>query len=700
MRMADFIRTNLDPIIEQWIAFAKTILSASKMDKTALRDHAKEMLVLIADDLDTPQTNREQADKSKGLDGPDAEAKAFQQHGYGRFASGFSIEETVSEFRALRASVIHLWTAETPTRRQPDFIDLTRFNEAIDQAIAESITSYAAEKELQGRLLETVLSASPDQISIFSSDGTYMYVNNAAAQLYDRPADTIIGNKCSEIGFPFANVVQLHLEHVTTTGEQYRDEVTYETPCGTSKWFEYILTPVSSAQATDAIVSIGRDITKRKAAEEESWKNANFDTLTGLPNRRQFYMRLKQAMATPLDDKVPTALLLIDLDRFKEVNDLLGHHAGDNLLCQAAARIASCAHPDDTVARLGGDEFAVLLVHTTGREAVKVIAQNIVTELANPFQLDHEIAYISGSVGITLFPNDALEPQNMVRNADQAMYAAKRSGRNQISFFTQRTQTTALARLKLIAELRDALEKGQMEVYFQPIVDLSTSQITKAEALVRWRHPSGDLILPGEFIGIAEETGLIHDIGDFVFKEAAKWSKHWGAAHGRPFQISINKSPVQFIFPLKGINWIAHLDEIGLDGHCITIEITEGVLLEMGKGVGDKLDELQKGGVEVSIDDFGTGYSSLSYLKKFDVDYLKIDQSFVRDMLQDPSTETIVETIIIMANKLGLKVIAEGVETAKQNDWLKAHGCHYAQGFYFSEPVPAAAFDHLLALNR
>jgi EAL domain-containing protein (putative c-di-GMP-specific phosphodiesterase class I) len=348
------------------------------------------------------------------------------------------------------------------------------------------------------------------------------------------------------------------------------------------------------------------------------------------------------------------------------------------------------------VARLGGDEFTVILTETSEVEHIEQTAQSIIDVLRQPFQLGVEQVSISGSIGITLYPGDGKLPEDLMRNADHAMYRAKAAGRNQLTFFEPAMQRAAMRRLKLTSELRHALSGRQLELHFQPILDNHTGLITKAEALLRWRRPGHDLMLPTEFIGIAEETGMIHDIGNWVFFEAADWSAHWSRMLGRTLQISINKSPIQFQPHGYTSDWIGHLDRQGLPHSSIAVEITEGVLLHLTEPVFRRLHELQQGGIEVSIDDFGTGYSSMSYLKRLDIDYLKIDQSFVAEMLHDRTSLTITETIIVMAHKLGLKVIAEGVETTAQRACLSTHGCDFVQGFLFAKPLPASEFEKLL----
>ncbi|MBY0575607.1 MAG: EAL domain-containing protein [Gallionellaceae bacterium] len=443
-----------------------------------------------------------------------------------------------------------------------------------------------------------------------------------------------------------------------------------------------------------------RDITRKKESEEMIWRQANFDTLTGLPNRHMFYDRLEQDIKKSQRADLKVALLFIDLDKFKEVNDTLGHSMGDLLLKSAARRIGDCVREADTVARLGGDEFIVILAELENTEIVERVTENILRKLAEPFRLDGNVAYVSASIGITLYPSDATGVEELLKNADQAMYTAKDGGRNRFSYFTQPMQQAAQKRLQLVNDLRGALAADQFKVYYQPIVELSTGRIHKAEALIRWQHPKHGMVSPAEFIPMAEEAGLIVEIGDWVFKEAARQAKQWRMSHNTGFEISVNISPVQFRSPnCMHKMWAPYLQKLELPWQSIAIEITEGLLLDTGIGVIDRLRAFRDAGAQISIDDFGTGYSSLSYLKKFDIDYLKIDQSFVRDLEADPDDMALCEAIIVMAHKLGLKVIAEGVETEAQRKLLAAAGCDYAQGYLYSRPVPAAEFEVLLKGN-
>ena len=459
-----------------------------------------------------------------------------------------------------------------------------------------------------------------------------------------------------------------------------------------------INTLLNEERAVQGYMALFSDMTEKKQSEELLWKQTNFDMLTGLPNRRMFRDRLEQEIKKQQRNGLSMALLFIDLDNFKEINDALGHHVGDNLLIEAGRRISASLRKSDTVARLGGDEFTVVLTELVYIRNVETIAQSIIDKLAEPFLLGTEIVHTSASIGITLYPNDATDVEELFKNADQAMYAAKNQGRNRFSYFTHALQEAAQSRLRIVNDLHGALAANQFMVYFQPIVNLVSGEIYKGEALIRWQHPERGMISPAEFIPLAEETGLIVEIGDWVFRESARWARKWNNLSAKGFQISVNVSPIQF--QTKGYtqeeSWLAYLNELGLSGNNIAIEITEGLLLNPNSHIAGKLLQYRNAGIQMAIDDFGTGYSSLAYLKKFDIDYLKIDQSFVRNLTTDANDRALSEAIILMAHKLGLKVIAEGVETEEQKAFLTAAGCDYAQGYLFSRPIPPEKFEEFL----
>ena len=438
------------------------------------------------------------------------------------------------------------------------------------------------------------------------------------------------------------------------------------------------------------------DITDRKQKEELIWKQANFDTLTKLPNRHMFHNRLEEEILKSQRAGLPVALLFIDLDRFKEINDTLGHDKGDILLVEAAHRIKMCVRITDMVARLGGDEFTVILPEFGERLHLERIVQDIINELVKPFDLGNvNVGYISASVGITIYPNDAEDIASLLKQADQAMYSAKEEGRNRFNYFTPSMQMEAKEKLGLTNDLRHALARNELHVYYQPILDMHTGRITKAEALLRWKHPTRGMVSPVVFIPLAEESGLIHEIGNWVFQQAVAQVAKWHRLCGYIIQISVNKSPVQFEYHDEKV-WQTQMKELGVPGNGITVEITEGLLLKESTKAKEQLLEFRNSGIEVSIDDFGTGFSSLSYLKQFDIDYLKIDRSFVKDLEKSKDDKALTEAIIVMAHKLGIKTIAEGVETEAQRDLLKSFGCDYVQGFLYSPAIPAAEFETMI----
>lgn len=448
MRLADFIRAQIEPILQDWEEFAETLRHARYMSKAGLRDHARDMLLEIADDLECDQSESEQAAKSKGC-GPAAGGTESwaEVHGGDRQTSGFSVMETTSEFRALRASVVSRWIQAHTTISGPQLDDLTRFHEAIDQAVAESLEQYATVKEKETRLFGAILVASPDPIYVLDLDGRFAYANKATADLFALEPEAIIGKSTFDLGFSFASDFQRNLDTVVAEQATYRGKFVHTFASGQGERFEYLLAPVlDEDQNTEAIVCISRDITEQALAEEKIWHNAHHDLLTGLPNRRLFLDRLEQEVKHAKRSGLPLAVLFLDLDRFKEVNDSLGHEAGDRLLAEVARRLADCVREDDTVARLGGDEFTVILIGAKQREDVGFVAQAILEALALPFHIAQQPVSVSVSIGIAFYPRDAASPLALLEAADQAMYKAKKSGPDRMFFAnSSATQDTDLA---------------------------------------------------------------------------------------------------------------------------------------------------------------------------------------------------------------------------------------------------------------
>ena len=441
-----------------------------------------------------------------------------------------------------------------------------------------------------------------------------------------------------------------------------------------------------------------RDISKRKQAETIIWNQANFDSLTSLPNRNLFLQRLEHEALSCDRSKLSLALLYIDLDRFKEVNDSMGHDMGDLLLVEVSNRLKKAVREVDTVSRLSGDEFTIILGQIDDQLAVQRVCQQLLDTLSEPLKLDNEIVYQTASIGVSFYPDDADNIDVLQRNADQAMYAAKASGRNRFKFYTSELQERAQRKRQMIADLHAAVNQSQFEVYYQPIVNLLDDSMFRAEALLRWHHPQAGMVSPAVFIPIAEETGLINDIGNWVFYQATQQVTLWRKQFDNDFQISINTSPLQWIEEAGGMNqWFTHLVEQGIDGTALSVEVTEDLLMDANDRITNRLLEFRDANIQVAIDDFGTGYSSLSYLKHFDIDYIKIDQSFVRNLDQEQSDLALCEAMIVMAHKLSIQVIAEGVETKSQDRILREIGCDYGQGYLYSRPISALDFTALIA---
>ncbi|WP_067863357.1 putative bifunctional diguanylate cyclase/phosphodiesterase [Neptuniibacter marinus] len=443
--------------------------------------------------------------------------------------------------------------------------------------------------------------------------------------------------------------------------------------------------PDSNAQ----VLSIGMDVTERQHAEKSLEWIANHDSLTALPNRLMFNNLVEQALARHLGGEDIIAVLFCDLDSFKDVNDSLGHPVGDELLKQAAERIQNVISTSDILARLGGDEFTVLLEACSSVQELEDAAAHILTAFREPFIIDGYEIFSTLSIGIAIYPEHAVDVTTLVQYADVAMFDAKERGKNQLRFYHDERGSERYERFSLINDLRRALERDELKVYFQPQIDTSSGSVMGAEALLRWQHKELGMISPAKFIPLAEEQGLIVPIGEWVLREACKQGK---ILHDEGIHIcmGVNVAGQQIMHEslLSTVQQVIH--ETGIDPKLVDLEVTENFLLRQPEITIPKLQKIREMGISLSMDDFGTGYSSLSYLKKLPLNTLKIDQSFVRDIGIDPEGEAIVKAIIVLAKSLGLKVLAEGVETSEQLAYLRLHGCHLIQGYYFSRPLPGA----------
>jgi diguanylate cyclase (GGDEF)-like protein/PAS domain S-box-containing protein len=448
-------------------------------------------------------------------------------------------------------------------------------------------------------------------------------------------------------------------------------------------------------KASGAVI-VFRDVSEVRAMTRQMSHSAQHDFLTGLPNRMLVSDRLRQAIALAHRRSTKLALLFLDLDGFKHINDSLGHLIGDKLLKSIAARLVHCVRASDTVSRQGGDEFVVLLAEVKQSSDVAITAKKILQAVAEPHSIDQHDLHVTTSIGLSVYPDDGLDAETLIKNADTAMYQAKENGRQNYQFFKPAMNVRAVERQSIEESLRRALDRRELTVHYQPKIDLNTGEITGAEALVRWNHPEHGAIPPGKFIPVAEDCGLILPIGNWVLHEACRQVRTWADA-GLPLaSIAVNISAIEFRHEhfLDGVFTI--LQDTGLNPRRLELELTETVLMKRAESTESVLKNLRAAGVHLAVDDFGTGYSSLSYLRKFPVDSLKIDQSFIRQITATPDDTAIIAAVIGMGRSLNLRVIAEGVETQAELEFLQAHQCDEAQGYYFSRPLPAQEFARLL----
>ncbi len=468
---------------------------------------------------------------------------------------------------------------------------------------------------------------------------------------------------------------------------------------GEERWVDFSAGTIEYGGEAAAL-GTGFDITERKRVEEQIKEIAYHDALTGLPNRLLFNDRLQVAVAQAHRQRQRLAVLFLDVDRFKVINDSLGHTLGDRLLQSVARRLADCIREGDTVARLGGDEFTLLLPGMARAEDVAKLAEKILEALRRPFAFDGRELFVTASIGISLYPDDGGDPEALVKNADTAMYRAKEQGRDTYQLFTAAMNATAMERLALEHGLRRALPQNELELHYQPIVDVASGHVHGVEALLRWRHSELGLVTPTEFVPLAELTGLVVPIGAWVLRTACRQAAEWQKRVAPGLSVAVNLSARQLQQPDLVAVLTRVLDESGLDPRYLDLEITESHTMQSADATAETLRRIKALGVRISIDDFGIGYSSLAYLKRLPIDTLKIDQSFVRDITTDPEDATIVTAVIALAQTLRLVVVAEGVETQEQLAFLAARRCDRMQGFLFSRALPPSECSDLLLRER
>lgn len=536
-----------------------------------------------------------------------------------------------------------------------------------------------------------------DAVVIAAEDGTILSINKTYTKVTGFRPEEVVGRKTSVLNS--GTQPSAFYERLWETLE--RSDVWQGELWNRRRNGERFLASMTIRNQRDADghllrrVGIFRDITEQRRMEQEVLRRASRDSLTGLPNRSLLFDRLDQEIRKASREDRMVALFYLDLDHFKEVNDRMGHRAGDELLRQAAARVSRCVRKSDTVARLGGDEFTVLMGDLRDRERVRVVADEIVRVLAQPFSLgQRHAAHVTTSVGIAMFPDDSIVAADLIERADHAMYAAKRNGRNCWQFFTRQLSTTIEEREQLMTTLRNATSEQQFRLYVQPIVDIDTGHHVMLESLIRWEHPEKGLLLPQYFLPLAEDIGIMHDIGEWVFRQVARLSNRLTCSNGSAnLRISINQSMRELLRAPGESSWQEHLSRLGLPPERIMLEITEDSMLSGGETLRSSLRSRLHQNVALALDNFGSGYSSMTGLELLDFDFVKIDGSIVRRLPFDPHAQGFIEATVVLARKLGMKIIAEGVENAEQYDYLKALGCDFAQGFFIGNPAPAEHYE-------
>jgi len=527
--------------------------------------------------------------------------------------------------------------------------------------------------------------------------GNYLKVNPALARIYgyDSP-EQLITSMCD-----IAHKLYVHPErrdefiaHMRRDGKVRNFEAEIRRKDGETIWISENARAVYSA-AGELLFFEGTviDISERKRYEEKLQFHATHDILTGLPNRALFTDRMEQALRCAERDERGVAVAFVDLDQFKLINDTLGHETGDRLLVEIAARLVECVRGADTVARLGGDEFVLICTHRHTEQEMSQVMQRVLACISRPWVTPQGEFSIGCSIGISLYPRDGRTVETLLKHADSAMYKAKEAGRNNFQFYTPELNQRVAERFELQNNLRHALEREEFTLHYQPRIDLASGKTVGLEALIRWCPPGEDMVSPGRFIPVAEESGLILTIGEWVLRSACTQAISWQRRGFNPVVVSVNISPRQF-WQEHLVGTIANvLQETGLDPRWLELEITESLAMHDIERFASMLHALKNLGVRIAIDDFGTGYSSLNHLKRFPVDQLKIDQSFVRDLATDPDDAGIVQAVISLGHVLGLRVVAEGVETQEQLDFLRANGCDEVQGYYLGRPAPAEHYQ-------
>ncbi|MEW8353322.1 MAG: EAL domain-containing protein [Candidatus Thiodiazotropha sp.] len=559
-------------------------------------------------------------------------------------------------------------------------------------AVKEDVTTQKRAED-QLRMNATVFDTTSEGIMVTDADNIIKTVNPAFTRITGYSAEEVVGQSPSILSSGrHEEEFYEELWNSVLHKRYWSGEIWNRRKDGSvfPEWLSIAAIPDDDGIAKE-YVAVFSDISKHKENEEQIRYQANYDALTGLPNRSLLSDRLEQAIGSAIREKWMLAILFIDLDQFKMVNDTFGHVMGDELLQLVAERIGDCVRESDTVARFGGDEFVILLQDVTEMDAVANIATKVIDSITKVFTLYERDIYIGASVGITIFPDDAMNADSLLRNADMAMYQAKERGRNNYQFFTASMQQQTLERQQLELDLRLAMQRGELEIYYQPVVNAEFERVISVEALLRWNHPHRGMIYPSVFIPLAEDSGLIGPIGEWVIKGACQQLGRWQQAGHSELKMAVNLSSRQRELGLEADYLMQVLQETSIRPEMLTLEITESLLMRDTDEALKWLSSFKSLGINLSVDDFGTGYSSLSYLKRFPMDILKIDRSFINDLPHDIDDASLVRTIVAMAKSLNLRLIAEGVETREQAEFLLQIGCSNLQGYYYAKPMSAKA---------
>lgn len=565
--------------------------------------------------------------------------------------------------------------------------------------IAGTHMNFEQQRQTEQLRLAAAAFESNDAIMIVDADNKIIKVNNAFSQITGYQAGEVIGHTPALLrsGVHKSQFYEDMLGSLNESGK-WQGEIWNRHKNGEIyiAWLN-INTLFGDDNTIYQRIATFSDITEKKRTEELIWTQANFDPLTNLPNRRMFMDRLSQEIRLAARSKSSFALLFLDLDHFKEINDTLGHNVGDQLLIEVAERFRSLVRSSDTISRLGGDEFTIILPQIENSAQVQQVGEKILSVLKQPFELENQQRYISASIGATLYPQDGDNAEQLIKNADQAMYAAKAAGRGTLHFFTEGMQTLSLKRARLITALHQAISKHQFQLYYQPVIDLQHMTVVKAEALIRWNHPEEGLMFPHQFIQAAEQGGIIQELGDWVFREALQQAKRWRKNMIPGLQVCINASPSHFDSHADSSaheRWIAIARESDIGNGELSIEISESLLMESSAQTRQKIVQLRDANIQIGLDDFGTSFSSLAHLSRMDIDYLKIDRTFIRNLQAGSDDLVLCNAIIVMAHTLGLKVIAEGIETIEQHTLMQQAHCDYGQGFFYASAMTEKQFEH------